>query len=99
MVGQSGRITSCGVGVTTWDYSKEPRQCTAIDRYKHIYVATKKLHEHIYKSLVVTSLLVAHWATALVGGLFLDACLFSLQLSQSMYSVFSLRGSLQAQVS
>ena len=99
MVGQSGRVARCGVDVIFWDHPEELRRCTAKDRYKDTYVATKKLHEHIYKSLVVTSLLVAHWATALVGGLFLNACLVSLQISQSMYSIFSVRGSLQAQVS
>lgn len=99
MVGQSGRVASCGVDVTFWDHPEELRRCTAIDRYKDTYIATKKLHEHIYKSLVVTSLLVAHSATTLVGGLFFDACLFSLQISQSMYSVFSVRSSFQAQVS
>lgn len=45
------------------------------------YVATKKLHEHIYKSLIVTSLLVTRWATALVGHLLLGICLFSLPIS------------------
>lgn len=53
----------------------------------------------IYKSLIVTSLLVARWAMALVVGLSLGACLFSLQISQSMYSILSVRSSFQAQVS
>lgn len=55
--------------------------CTVIEIRQRTHVATKKLHKHIYKSLVVTSLLVTRWFIALVGDLFLGACLFFLQFS------------------
>ena len=64
-----------------FDFALLDREIDELERQKHTYVAITKLHKHIYKSLVVTSLLVAWWAMALVGGLFLGACLFSLQNS------------------